>query len=85
MATILKTTDAPRFVETDLTYLPPTEEKPTVQTSASQVADSPTRTGEFAPRRVLVEAVTSELAAAAAGALDSTTDTVTPNPSDDRG
>ena len=52
MATILKTTDAPRFVETDLTYLAPTSEKPTVQRSASQVADSPVRTGEFAQRRV---------------------------------
>jgi hypothetical protein len=52
MATILKTTDAPRFVTTDLTYLAPTSVKPTVHTSASQVADSPTRTGEFEQRRV---------------------------------
>lgn len=52
MATILKTADTARFVETDLTYLIPTSEKPAVQTSASHVADSPVRTGEFARRRV---------------------------------
>ena len=52
MATILKTTEAPRFVETDLTYMTPASVKPTVQTSASHVADSPVRTGEFARRRI---------------------------------
>lgn len=54
MATILKTTDAPHFVKTDLTYLLPAADKPAVQTSASQVADSPVRTGEFVQRRIPV-------------------------------
>ena len=52
MATILKTKDAPRFVETDLTYMAPSTVKPTVRRSASQLADSPERTGEFAKRRI---------------------------------
>jgi small-conductance mechanosensitive channel len=40
---------------------------------------------QFAPRRVLVEAVTPELATAAAGALDSTTEENAPSRTDDRG
>jgi small-conductance mechanosensitive channel len=40
---------------------------------------------QFAPRRVLVEAVTPELATAAAGSLDSATDTDAPSRTDDRG
>ena len=54
MATILKDTETVRFVEADLTYLLPSSEKPSVQTSAGRVADSPDRTGEFAQRRIPV-------------------------------
>ena len=54
MATKLKVTDAPTFVETDLTYLASSSAKPTVDKSASSAAGGQTRTGEFAQRRVPV-------------------------------
>lgn len=52
MATKLKFTDAPKFVETDLTYLTASSAKPTVDNSVPAPPGGQKRTGEFSQRRV---------------------------------